>query len=80
MRDFVMTAKSTLWAIAVFAVFAFATLIVFFWIRDGSLQGAGASMDSLLGRAGDSVVETTGDLVQNTGAAIDKATDGDDAT
>ncbi len=37
-------------------------------------------MDNLLGRAGDSVVETTTDLVQNTGATIDKATDGDDAT
>ncbi|OYX51808.1 MAG: hypothetical protein B7Y90_00340 [Alphaproteobacteria bacterium 32-64-14] len=75
-----MTAKSTLWAVAVFTVFAFATLIVFFWIRDGSLQGAGVSMDNLLGRAGDSVVETTTDIVQNTGAAIDKATDGDNAT
>jgi len=61
-------------------VFAFATLIVFFWIRDGSLQGAGATMDNLLGKAGSTVVETTDQLVQNTGTAIDKATDGDDAT
>jgi len=72
--------RSTIWSAAVFAVFAFATLIVFFWIRDGSLQGAGATMDNLLGKAGSTVVETTDQLVQNTGTAIDKATDGDDAT
>lgn len=72
--------RSTLWSVAVFTVFAFATLVVFFWIRDGSLQGAGASMDNLLGKAGSNVVETTEELVQSTGTAIDKATDGDEAT
>ncbi len=72
--------RSTLWSVAVFTVFAFATLVVFFWIRDGSLQGAGASMDNLLGKAGSSVVETTEELVQSTGTAIDQATDGDEAT
>ena len=40
--------KKLLWTTAVFIVFAFATLIVFFWVRDGSLEKAGASMDHLL--------------------------------
>ncbi len=69
-----------LWSIAVFAVFAFATLIVFFWIRDGSLQQAGASMDNLLNRTGSEIADTTGEVVGSTSAAIDRATDGDDRT
>lgn len=72
--------RATLWSIAVFAVFAFATIIVFFWIRDGSLQEAGASMDDLLGKTGSTVAETTDEIVQSTGEAIERATDGDDAT
>jgi hypothetical protein len=72
--------RSAIWSVAVFTVFAFATLVVFFWIRDGSLQGAGASMDNLLGKTGSTVVETTGELVESTGDAIGRATDGDDAT
>ena len=72
--------RSIVWSIAVFAVFAFATLIVFFWIRDGSLQEAGASMDSLLHRTGTEIADTTNDVVDSTGAAIDRATDGDDRT
>ena len=69
-----------LWSIAVFAVFAFATLVVFFWIRDGSLQQAGASMDNLLNRTGSEIADTTGEVVGSTSAAIDRATDGDDRT
>lgn len=69
-----------LWSIAVFAVFAFATLIVFFWIRDGSLQQAGASMDNLLNRTGSEIADTTGEVVGSTSVAIDRATDGDDRT
>ncbi len=72
--------RSTLWAVAVFAVFAFATLIVFFWIRDGSLQQAGASMDNLLGKTGGAVVQTTSEIVESTTDAIGRATDGDDGT
>lgn len=72
--------RSTLWSVAVFTVFAFATLVIFFWIRDGSLRDAGASMDNLLGKTGSTVVETTGSLVESTGDAIRRATDGDDAT
>ena len=72
--------RSALWSVLVFAVFAFATLIVFFWIRDGSLQNAGASMDDLLGKTGSTVADTTGEIVQSTGDAIQRATDGDDAT
>lgn len=64
----------------VFTVFAFATLIIFFWIRDGSLREAGASMDDLLVRTGSGVVETTSEIVESTGTAIERATDGDDAT
>ena len=50
-----MSSRKALWSVAVFAVFAFATLIVFFWIRDGSLQQAGASMDNLLHRTGNEI-------------------------
>ena len=72
--------RSLLWTTAVFIVFAFATLIVFFWIKEGSLQEAGASMDSLLGKTGDEIAETTGSVVDATGGALDRATDGDDRT
>lgn len=72
--------RATLWSVVVFTVFAFATIIVFFWIRDGSLREAGASMDNLLGETGSTVADTTGDIVQSTGEAIQRATDGDDAT
>ncbi len=72
--------RSAIWSVVVFTVFAFATLIVFFWIRDGSLREAGASMDGLLGETGNTVVETTDEIVQSTGDAIQRATDGDDAT
>jgi hypothetical protein len=72
--------RSVLWSTVVFTVFAFAALIVFFWIRDGSLRNAGASMDNLLNRTGDEIAQTTGDIVDSTGAALDRATDGDDRT
>ena len=72
--------RSALWSGVVFTVFAFATLIIFFWIRDGSLQNAGASMDDLLGKTGSTVADTTGEIVQSTGDEIQRATDGDDAT
>lgn len=75
-----MSGRRALWSVAVFAVFAFATLVIFFWIRDGSLQQAGASMDNLLQRTGSEIASTTGDVVDSTSAAIDRATDGDDRT
>jgi hypothetical protein len=64
----------------VFVVFAFATAVIFFWIREGSLREAGASMDRLLGRTGDTVAQTTGEVVDGTSGVIDRATDGDDRT
>ncbi len=72
--------RSVVWSILVFTVFAFMAMIVFFWIRDGSLQDAGASMDNLLGKTGSEIASTTGEVVDSTGAAIDRATDGDDRT
>lgn len=75
-----MSGRRALWSFAVFAVFAFATLVIFFWIREGSLQQAGASMDNLLQRTGSEIASTTGDVVDSTSAAIDRATDGDDRT
>ena len=72
--------KSLIWSTAVFIVFAFATLMVFFWIRDGSLRDAGASMDHLLGRAGAEVAQGTEQVVGAKGNAVEKATDGDDRT
>lgn len=72
--------RATLWSVVVFAVFAFATAIVFFWIRDGSLREAGSSMDNLLSNAGQQISDTTGEIADSTGDAIQRATDGDDRT
>lgn len=72
--------RTTIWSVLVFTVFAFATAIVFFWIRDGSLREAGASMDNLLSSAGSEISETTGEIVDNTGNTIQRATDGDERT
>lgn len=73
-------ARTTLWSVLVFTVFAFATAIVFFWIRDGSLREAGASMDNMLSDAGSEISQTTGEIVDNTGNTIERATDGDERT
>jgi hypothetical protein len=72
--------KSLLWSTTVFIVFAFAALMIFFWVRDGSLRDAGASMDNLLSRTGHEVAQGTEQVVGATGNAIDKATDGDKST
>jgi hypothetical protein len=72
--------RTTIWSVLVFLVFAFAAAIVFFWIRDGSLREAGASMDNLLSDAGSEISETTGEVVAGTGNTIERATDGDDRT
>ncbi len=37
-------------------------------------------MDNLLHRTGSEIASTTNDVVGSTGAAIDRATDGDDRT
>lgn len=72
--------RASLWSVVVFTVFAFATVIIFFWIRDGSLGKAGQSMDSFLGETGENVAKTADGIVATTGQAIDNATDGDDRT
>lgn len=72
--------RKMIWSVLVFTVFAFATAIIFFWIRDGSLREAGASMDNLLSDAGSEISQTTGELVDNTGNTLERATDGDDRT
>lgn len=72
--------RSLLWSTAVFIVFAFALMVVFLWVREGSLREAGASMDSLLGRAGAEVAEGAGSVVDATTTAVERATDGDDRT
>jgi hypothetical protein len=72
--------RASLWSVIVFTVFAFATVIIFFWIRDGSLGKAGNSMDSLLNQTGENVAKTADDLASSTGQAINNATDGDDRT
>jgi hypothetical protein len=72
--------RTALWSTIVFTVFAFATVIIFFWIRDGSLREAGTSMDNLLSQTGSQISETTGEIADSTGEAIERATDGDDRT
>lgn len=69
-----------LWSTLVFTTFAFVTLMVFFWVREGSLEGAGAAMDRTLGSAGSEVVNATETVVGATEEAVDNATDGDDRT
>ncbi len=63
-----------------FTVFASATAKVFFWIREGSLREAGASMDNLPSNAGSGISGPTSEIVDNTGATLQRATDGDDRT
>jgi hypothetical protein len=72
--------RSLLWKTAVFIVFAFALTVVFFWVREGSLREAGASMDTMFGHAGSDVAEGAGSVVDATTTAVDRATDGDDRT
>ena len=72
--------RTTIWSVLVFTVFAFAAAIMVFWIRYGSLREAGASMDNLLSNAGSEISEPIGEIVDNTGATFQRATDGDDRT
>lgn len=72
--------RASLWSVIVFTVFAFATVIIFFWIRDGSLSKAGQSMDSFLSDTSENVARTADDIVGSTGQAITNATDGNDRT
>jgi hypothetical protein len=72
--------RNFVWSTLVFATFAFVTLMVFFWVREGSLEGAGAAMDRTLGTAGAEVVNATETMVEATDEAVDRATDGDDRT
>ncbi len=72
--------RSVLWSVIVFTVFAFAALMIFFWVRDGSLEKAGASMDKTLGTAGHQISDATGKIVNGTSNAIHNATDGDKRT
>jgi hypothetical protein len=72
--------RSFVWSTLVFATFAFVTLMVFFWVREGSLEGAGAAMDRTLGSAGAEVVNAADTVVSATEQAVDNATDGDDRT
>lgn len=72
--------RGTIWSVLVFGVFAFATMIIFFWIRDGSLREGGAAMDNLLSQTGENIVQTTDEIVSSTGDAVKDATDGDDRT
>lgn len=51
-----------------------------FWIRDGSLREAGASMDNLLSNAASEISEPISEIVDSTGATFHRATDGDDRT
>lgn len=72
--------RTMLWSAAVFVVFAFATLIVFFWVREGSLEGAGAQMDHQLSKAGERISAAANSATDSASSAVERATDGDDAT
>jgi hypothetical protein len=72
--------RKTLWSIVAFTSFAFLAVVVFLWVREGSLGEAGSAMDRMLGNAGSDVVEGTGSVVDATRDAMGRATDGDDRT
>lgn len=72
--------RSFLWSTLVFVTFVFIAMIAFFWVREGSLEGAGAAMDRTLGSAKTEVVNATETVVDATGEAVENATDGDDRT
>jgi hypothetical protein len=72
--------RSLIWSIVTFTMFAFIAMILFLWVREGSLAGAGAEMDKFLGNAGSDIAEGSGSVVTATGDAVQRATDGDDGT
>jgi hypothetical protein len=72
--------KTLLWSTTVFVVFAFATLILFFWIREGSLEGAGAQMHEQLHRAGERISAAANSPTDSASSAVERASDGDNAT
>jgi hypothetical protein len=72
--------RSMIWSIVTFTLFAFIAMILFLWVREGSLTGAGAVMDKFLGNAGSDIVEGGGSVATATGDAVNRATDGDDGT
>ena len=72
--------RSMLWSIVSFTMFAFIATILFLWVREGSLTGAGAVMDKFIGHAGNDIVEGSGSVATATGDAVKRATDGDHGT
>lgn len=67
--------RSVLWSTLVFIVFGFAALMVFYWVRAGSLEGAGRSMDTTLSEAGQKISDATHSVATATSNAVDKATE-----
>jgi hypothetical protein len=68
--------------IAVVAVVFFGAM-GYYWMRDGSLQSAGAEMDKNLGavdRATEPLQKELGDIGDATKETVGNATDGDDKT
>jgi hypothetical protein len=72
--------RTRIWSVLVFIVLAFALATVIFWIGDGSLREAGASMDNLPSDPGSEISETTREIVDWTDTTLQCATDGDDRT
>lgn len=72
--------RRALWSVLVFTVFAFATMVLFFWIKEGNLRDAGAEMDRTLSNIGHEAKQTTGEVLTGTKNAVKDATDGDDRT
>ena len=70
--------RTRIWSVLVFIAFAFAPATVIFWSRAGPLREAGGSMDNLPSDPGNGISETTGEIVDSTGARLQRARDGDD--
>jgi hypothetical protein len=61
----------------------FLAALSFYWMRDGSLQSAGAEMDEKLeniDRSTEPLQNELGDIGDATKETVDRATDGDDRT
>lgn len=69
--------------VVIVIVVVFLAALGYYWMRDGSLQSAGAAMDEKLediGRTTEPLQKELGDIGEATKETVGRATDGDDRT
>ena len=70
-------------SLVVLVAVGFIAVMGYFWLRDGSLQAAGANMDEGLAKvdqATEPLQDSIGELGEGVKKSVDNATDGDDGT